>query len=243
MSLKEWVVQEGQYGIYQELDFDVNDTNQNAACIHVEGPSDYRIERATNFDNKAFLRLTVQIPADIMDKLAKQWCKTRKIRKAIGGPIEKEIASPDCEHDGNMPFQNREGQPKIEVAPNVNSKKRDHARAEEFPAEHGESNLNSMFEALSDDKKQTEDPEETSNLIIKLREGILFAAVSHTDILIVSRGPLNSFQTRQPTHKEMILIVLLLTQKMLIRTGKDEDCYELFEGKHYQFLKWSSEDV
>tara|TARA_R110001583_G_scaffold119981_2_gene271221 strand:+ start:1469 stop:1759 length:291 start_codon:yes stop_codon:yes gene_type:complete len=42
--------------------------------------------------------VTIEIDAEIMDKLAIAWCKHRNLQGALGGPVGKEFGGPDCEY-------------------------------------------------------------------------------------------------------------------------------------------------
>ena len=77
MSNKEWVYfKEGSASLYQELDFDMNEKNDNPACIHLTNQSDFSISCAS-FGPNTLSEMTVKISAEQMDELAIAWCKKR----------------------------------------------------------------------------------------------------------------------------------------------------------------------
>lgn len=80
MSTKEWVKDQGDYGIYQECLYDhtKHDINPNPARIQITNPDDFQIERET-LKSRIWSQLTVDIPAEIMDELAIAWCKKRNL--------------------------------------------------------------------------------------------------------------------------------------------------------------------
>lgn len=45
------------------------------------------------------LRATLGLDAGVMDRLAIAWCIHRKLHGALGGPVGRELGSPDCEYD------------------------------------------------------------------------------------------------------------------------------------------------
>ena len=63
--------------------------------IETSGPEECSDQK--NADNQT--TAMISIPADIMDSLAIEWCKYRKLHGALGGPVGNEYGSPDCEYD------------------------------------------------------------------------------------------------------------------------------------------------
>lgn len=79
MGAKEWVSQQQQFGLYQDLNFDTEeDVNESPAVIQIENPDDYKIESLT-LSGGVFSKLTVEIPAEVFDEFCRQWVKKRNL--------------------------------------------------------------------------------------------------------------------------------------------------------------------
>lgn len=80
MSTKKWIGQFKGIGIYQECfyDFEKDNLNSNPACIQIENPNDFTIERKT-LEGDVWSQLTVEVPAKKMDELVIAWCKARNL--------------------------------------------------------------------------------------------------------------------------------------------------------------------
>ena len=49
-----------------------------------------------SYDNEPSTnQVTLEIPAQVMDKLAIMWCRKRKLHSALGGPVGKEYGAPE----------------------------------------------------------------------------------------------------------------------------------------------------
>lgn len=78
--MKEWVYQEDSIGIYQDsfYDFDIYKVNPNNAVIQCEPAVNFSVESNEN-NNGVSSKLTVEVPANIMDMIASSWVKQREI--------------------------------------------------------------------------------------------------------------------------------------------------------------------
>lgn len=64
--------------LYQTIDNNETDVNQNPAIIEVDNPADFQILRE-QYDNNELFKLSLQIPALRFDDIALAWCKVRKL--------------------------------------------------------------------------------------------------------------------------------------------------------------------
>jgi hypothetical protein len=68
-------------GLYQYLSLDKH--NSNPAAIEIENPTDFRIERETLENGRAYFSLTVEVPAEQFDDIAIAWVKHREIKARL----------------------------------------------------------------------------------------------------------------------------------------------------------------
>jgi hypothetical protein len=57
-----------------------DEPNNNPATIEIENPQNFKIEREELSGNNAYFTLTLEIPAERLDKLAVAWIKHRAIQ-------------------------------------------------------------------------------------------------------------------------------------------------------------------
>lgn len=82
MSTKEWIYQQDDgAGLYQDLSLDKH--NSNPATIEIENPTDFRIERETLENGRAYFSLTLEVPAERFDDIAIAWVKHREIKARL----------------------------------------------------------------------------------------------------------------------------------------------------------------
>lgn len=76
MSTKDWVFHtepEGvSIGCYQDVTFDK--VNNNPAVLEVLHPEEFKIVREKDYEE-----VSLSIPAEVFDNIAKAWCKKRKL--------------------------------------------------------------------------------------------------------------------------------------------------------------------
>ena len=101
-------------------------SNTNPAQLIIDFPNSFNVSQGHTGDD-AFSQLSVDIPADIMDRIAIAWCKKRGLHGALGGPVGLEFGSVDCDYDEHASenleedaellklVKEREGQPEIEA--------------------------------------------------------------------------------------------------------------------------------
>lgn len=76
---------------YQEL----LSEDPKSVFLELEDLLEYRIEKETCKGRSADV-LTFEMPSWILDQIAIDWIKKRKLQGAVGGPVGTEWGSPDC---------------------------------------------------------------------------------------------------------------------------------------------------
>jgi hypothetical protein len=66
--------------------------------LELTPPPTYELSKDV-YQGKTIESLTVEIPSEIMDRIAIDWIKRRKLQGAVGGPVGLEWGSPDCPYD------------------------------------------------------------------------------------------------------------------------------------------------
>lgn len=128
MARTDWIFSGDDHSLHQEFPAEGSDINpgdnKNPAQLIIDFPNSFNVTQGHTGD-EAFSQLSVDIPADIMDRMAISWCKKRKLHGALGGPVGLEFGSVDCDYDEHA-SENledntellklvREGQPAIEA--------------------------------------------------------------------------------------------------------------------------------
>ncbi len=131
MARTDWIFSGDDHSLHQEFPAkgsDINPSdNTNPAQLIIDFPSSFNVTQGHTGED-AFSQLSVDIPADIMDRMAIAWCKKRKLHGALGGPVGLEFGSVDCDYDEHASenlkegaelleqVREREGQPEIETS-------------------------------------------------------------------------------------------------------------------------------
>ena len=128
MVRTDWIFSGDDHSLHQEYPAEVSDINPsdntNPAQLIIDFPNSFNVTQGHTGDD-TFSQLSVDIPADIMDRMAIAWCKKRRLHGALGGPVGLEFGSVDCDYDEHA-SENleedaellelvREGQPEIEA--------------------------------------------------------------------------------------------------------------------------------
>lgn len=98
----DWIFSEADHSLHQE--FSAQDSisnpinNTNPAELIIDHPASFNVTRGHAGDD-SFSQLSVDIPSDVMDKMAIAWCKKRGLHGALGGPVGREFGSEECEYD------------------------------------------------------------------------------------------------------------------------------------------------
>lgn len=101
MMKTDWIFSEADHSLHQE--FSAQDSlinpidNANPAELVIDNPASFNITKGHTGD-KSFSQLSVDIPSDVMNKMAIAWCKKRGLHGALGGPVGREFGSLDCEY-------------------------------------------------------------------------------------------------------------------------------------------------
>ncbi|WP_152208282.1 hypothetical protein [Marinobacter changyiensis] len=62
--------------------------------LELENPTEFKVEKET-FRGKTTDTLTMEIPAEVMDQIAIDWIKKLELQGAVGGPVGRELGSPE----------------------------------------------------------------------------------------------------------------------------------------------------
>lgn len=102
MTKTDWIFSEADHSLHQE--FSAQDSasnpsdNTNPVELIIDYPASFNVTRGHTGD-EAFSQLSVDIPSDVMDKMAIAWCNKRGLHEALFGPVRSEFGSLDCEDD------------------------------------------------------------------------------------------------------------------------------------------------
>ncbi|APD84791.1 hypothetical protein BM527_01060 [Alteromonas sp. Mex14] len=128
MVRTDWIFSGDDHSLHQEYPAEGSDINPsdnaNPAQLIIDFANSFNVTQGHTGD-EAFSQLSVDIPANIMDRMAISWCKKRKLHGALSGPVGLEFGSVDCDYDEHA-SENleddtellklvREGQPEIEA--------------------------------------------------------------------------------------------------------------------------------
>ena len=129
MARTDWIFSGDDHSLHQEYPAEVSDTNPsdntNPAQLIIDFPNSFNVTQGHTGDD-AFSQLSVDIPADIMDRMAIAWCKKRGLHGALGGSVGLEFGSVDCDYDEHTSenlekdaellelVREKEGQPEIQ---------------------------------------------------------------------------------------------------------------------------------
>lgn len=93
MSVKSSIYYHSPTGthLYEEV---TTEGIRSDAYIELSNPNEFRVEKAPD----AGITVSFNIPPEIMDDLALAWCKRRKLRGALGGPVGKEFGSSESDY-------------------------------------------------------------------------------------------------------------------------------------------------
>lgn len=102
MTRTDWIFSDEDYSLHQEFPSGNSvsnpSDNTNPAELIVDFPVSFNVTQGHTGDD-AFSQLSVDIPADIMDRMAIAWCKKRRLHGTLGGPVGREFGSVDCDYD------------------------------------------------------------------------------------------------------------------------------------------------
>ena len=130
MARTDWIFSGDDHSLHQEFPAEGSDINPsdntNPAQLIIDFPNSFNVTQGHTGDD-AFSQLSVDIPADIMDRMAIAWCKKRRLHGALGGPVGLEFGSVYCDYDEHASenleddaellklVREREGQSEIEA--------------------------------------------------------------------------------------------------------------------------------
>ena len=66
--------------------------------LELTPPPTYELSKDV-YQGKTIESLTTEITSEVMDRIAIDWIKHRKLQGAVGGPVGAEWGSPDCPYD------------------------------------------------------------------------------------------------------------------------------------------------
>ena len=102
MKKTDWIFSEANHNLHQEFSTqeccENPKDNQNPAELIIDFPTSFNVTKGHTGDD-SFSQLSVDIPSEVMDKLAITWCKKRALYGVFGGPVGREFGSVDCEYD------------------------------------------------------------------------------------------------------------------------------------------------
>lgn len=102
MTKTDWIFSEADHSLHQEFsaqDSGINPMdNSNPAELIIDHPASFNVTKG-HIGDESFSQLSVDIPSDVMDKMAIAWCKKRGLQRALGGPVGREFGSVDGEYD------------------------------------------------------------------------------------------------------------------------------------------------
>lgn len=105
MTKTDWIFSEADHSLHQEFsdqDSVLNPVdNTNPVELIIDFPASFNVTKG-KIGDESFSQLSVDIPADVMDKMAIAWCKKRGLDGAFGGPVGREFGSVDCEYDDQV---------------------------------------------------------------------------------------------------------------------------------------------
>jgi hypothetical protein len=181
MTKTDWIFSEADHSLHQEFcaqDSVLNPVdNTNPAELIIDYPASFNVTRGLTGD-ESFSQSSVDIPSDVMDKMAIAWCKKRGLHGALGGPVGREFGSADCEYDDQVSHsieqedaemvklvKDREGQPEIVanlefdnifevVANSAEEAKRLQEESDEFIKDRDVKELTGVFSKLSPQRKR-----------------------------------------------------------------------------------------
>ena len=130
MVRTDWIFSGDDHSLHQEYPAEGSDINPsdnaNPAQLIIDFPNSFNVTQGHTSDD-AFSQLSVDIPPDIMDRMAIAWCKKRRLHGAFGGPVGLEFGSVDFDYDEHASenleedaellelVKEKEGQPEIEA--------------------------------------------------------------------------------------------------------------------------------
>lgn len=102
MARTDWIFSGEDHSLHLEFPAEGRDINPsdntNPAQLIIDFPNSFNVTQGHTGDD-AFSQLSVDIPADIMDRMAIAWCQKRGLHGALGGPVGLEFGSVDCDYD------------------------------------------------------------------------------------------------------------------------------------------------
>ena len=100
MTKTDWIFSEADHSLHQEFsaqDSGINPIdNSNPVELIIDHPASFNVTKGHTGD-ESFSQLSVDIPSDVMDKMAISWCKKRGLHGALGVPVSREFGSVDYE--------------------------------------------------------------------------------------------------------------------------------------------------
>ena len=102
MVRTDWIFSGDDHSLHQEYPAEGSDINPsdnaNPAQLIIDFPNSFNVTQGHTSDD-AFSQLSVDIPADIMDRIAIAWCTKRGLHGALGGPVGLKSGSVDCNYN------------------------------------------------------------------------------------------------------------------------------------------------
>lgn len=102
MTRVDWIFSDENHSLHQEFPNEDNVSNSsdntNPAQLIIDFPVSFNLTQGHTGDD-AFSQLSVDIPADIMDRMTIAWCKKRRLHGALGSPVDRKFGTVDCDYD------------------------------------------------------------------------------------------------------------------------------------------------
>lgn len=94
MSTKSSITSGPMFHLYHELT--LGSVEPQDVYLELDDAKELMIEKEVEHHG---LRARIQLPCELLDKVAIAWIKHRKLQGAVGGPVGLEWGSPDCPYD------------------------------------------------------------------------------------------------------------------------------------------------
>ncbi|QGX63048.1 hypothetical protein [Alteromonas mediterranea] len=102
MTRIDWIFSDEDHSLHQKFlsedSLSNPSDNTNPVELIIDFPVSFNVTQGHTGD-EGFSQLSVDIPANIMDRMAIAWCEKRRLNEALGGPVGREFGLVDCSHD------------------------------------------------------------------------------------------------------------------------------------------------
>ncbi|AMJ98450.1 hypothetical protein [Alteromonas sp. MmMcT2-5] len=205
MTRTEWIFSDENHSLHQE--FPTEDSasnpsdNTNPAELIIDFPVSFSLTQGHTGDD-AFSQLSIDIPADIMDRMAIAWCKKRRLHGALEGPVGREFGSVDCAYD-------EQASERLEEDAELRELVKDRAGQPEIQANLEFGNI---FEVVANTKEEARQLKEESDKLIQNRninEAIRERSMLPTRHKRAASGILDHIKSNQNVNDELSLLSVI----------------------------------